>query len=269
MEKWIGKIKKLLALGGSANENEAAAAMAKASALMAQYQLSLADIELSTGENADAVGEHDVDMSTSAGVSSAHWLRTLAQSCATMFDCRLVLYRGRASKARLVFIGYPQDSAAAQLLYEYLLDSWRKGVAVDMQPAKRDHDKNAREYNTSTVGTNPFERCTMQPWRAGDTRRFRSSHGRGYANRVHARVVDLVRARNMSVRNASATAGALVVTRQQSVSTWLKEHGFRSRTSATRPVSSGAGYRAGAKAGDSVDLGGASSKVSGAPLRLR
>lgn len=119
----IEKINKLLALATSTNEHESTAAAAKASELLTQYNLSLADLGTDTDQN---VNENEVDC-TPRYVS---WKMILLTGIAEANGCQAIRYQ---YTGKMSLVGYQTSIIVCQHLYEYLSTSiehrarYRKG----------------------------------------------------------------------------------------------------------------------------------------------
>lgn len=109
-EKIIEKIKKVLELSkNNPSENEAQAAALKAQELMAQYHISLADVE----DIQDI--ENIVEERVAVGAGKK-WKYSLAGAIARNFRCRYFFY----GKTSVVFYGYETDAKIAAQTFEYL-----------------------------------------------------------------------------------------------------------------------------------------------------
>ena len=108
------RIRKLLALADSPNENEAAAAAEKAQALMLRYGIELAAIAASSGERL-AVDEHVVDGKVDP------WRRMLAAAVAHSAGARVVWTPdGGRSQGKIFFYGPAGAVGGIVELYRYL-----------------------------------------------------------------------------------------------------------------------------------------------------
>jgi hypothetical protein len=119
----ILKIKKLLALAGSPNPNEAAAAMQKAKELMSSYGISDGDIQLSD------VNEFEIKCATNA---PPQWEINLILIAAKYFNA-IVYHHKRASngkwRSHWVFAGIGSASEIAAYAYTVLLRQIRRDRA--------------------------------------------------------------------------------------------------------------------------------------------
>jgi hypothetical protein len=124
-EKAIDRVRKLLALAGSANENEAMAANDKAQQIMAELNLSMADVtdKVEDGIIEDASLESD----------SRPWRRTIGTHVALLYFCDYVYgYKKYMTSARAcgyirrdqhIFFGAPHNVAVAQMMFMYFCDT--------------------------------------------------------------------------------------------------------------------------------------------------
>ena len=109
-EKIIEKIKKVLELSkNNPSENEAQAAVLKAQELMAQYHISLAEVE--DVQDIDEIVEERVIVG-----GGKKWKYSLAGAIAKNFRCRHFYY----GNSTVVFYGYETDAKIAAQTFEYL-----------------------------------------------------------------------------------------------------------------------------------------------------
>jgi len=127
-EKVLDKIRKLLALSHSPNENEAAAAAAKAHALLAEYNLSMSDLDVKAQADEDKF-VIDRDMTT----DSVPWRRRIAQAVARLYFCHyffahhyettLARRNGYIRHDIHSFVGARHNVDVAKLMFKYLSDT--------------------------------------------------------------------------------------------------------------------------------------------------
>jgi hypothetical protein len=118
-KRLMERVRKLLALSESPNENEAAFAAAKAKELLERYNLSISDLEV------DDIVEKGYD---TGRVRMATWLLNLAASVARGFDCDIYYTRGGGKRvgtdasatSRITFVGTDMDTEVAEYVFEYL-----------------------------------------------------------------------------------------------------------------------------------------------------
>lgn len=134
-ERMIDKIRKLLALASSPNENEAAAANEKAQALLLEYNLSMSDVETTE----DEVGDEPVTADVNGVTSAEPWRRPLANAIAQMYFCKYV-YWTQNGKDTHTFIGTKVNAEVTKLMFDYLHETVnrlaRKG-ALTVPPNER------------------------------------------------------------------------------------------------------------------------------------
>lgn len=123
----LKKIKKCLALAGSSNEHEAAAAMRQAQALMKKHGLSESSVQLSD------IGEHGVKAS---GKTKMHaWEAHLATAICDAFGLQSAfrhgqwMFTGSQSRAEILFFGPQTRIEVAAYCYECLTRQMRKALA--------------------------------------------------------------------------------------------------------------------------------------------
>jgi len=134
-DKVLDRIRKLIALAGSSNEHEAALAMSHAQALLAEHNLTLADITA----KADDGFIIDKDIVT----SSYPWRRQLANAVATLYFCRYFYQPVKVKKTMYdvhCFTGEKHNIAVAKMMFDYLhhtVDRLAKEGARKVPPKQR------------------------------------------------------------------------------------------------------------------------------------
>lgn len=236
-DKIIERIKKLLRLSESPNENEAKAALDKANALMEEYQLSISvqDAKESLDE------KHEWHFYEVQGLRMKyHYVVTLGWAAALLFDGGIVNNR-RLHGTRFWFVSKPSDLPAMKAMFEYLWESWQSIVEKDLRVAKKDIWDN--------------HRGTFSP---KDTMKFKQGHGVAFANMVWRRCKELAEERKIKVK-ATPVGNDLVVYNEASLEEAMKET-VKYRTKVR--TGNMAGYMSGTEAGKSIPLGGAIDKAS-------
>lgn len=119
--KIIDRIKKLLSLGKSSNEHEAALASTRARELLTEYNIELSEVILDSKEKEFLeVEESEIE------VKRGRWYSFLAGDVAHLFDCRyfrMSSYRRnpyKKSPYRIVFIGTKVDVEIATYTFTFL-----------------------------------------------------------------------------------------------------------------------------------------------------
>jgi hypothetical protein len=143
--KIADKIRKLLALGSSPNENEAAAAVAKAQQLMFSYNIALEDLVVKT---ASEIGERRTDINL-----LVTWQNRVIVTVASTSLCRVYIvvtsrmigghYTAKKDK-RVVLVGRDHDTELAELIISWLFgelnrlsNSYANSLKGALSPAER------------------------------------------------------------------------------------------------------------------------------------
>lgn len=117
----VTKVRKLLSLANSANENEAALAAARAAEIMERYRLDAAMV--AEAEQREIEAEEPFAMNVDKAGERGHartptWYWALAWGCAKANRCK-PHHTYRAGKYAVAFVGRPSDAGAAR----YMLDA--------------------------------------------------------------------------------------------------------------------------------------------------
>jgi hypothetical protein len=156
-QKIIDKIKKLLKLGESSNQHEAASAMARAASLMDKYKIEQAILtEEEEGEEKEAISEEECILYGINKRRRSHWRRELANAIAKANGC-YVFYRG----AQVITLGRPSDKATMVYMFKFCEaeidrlakaqcvqgehNSFRLGAARGVRDAIHEEQKEQRE----------------------------------------------------------------------------------------------------------------------------
>lgn len=110
----IVKIKKLLALSKSSNENESQNAMIKAQKLLIKHKLSLQEVERYSKENIKIE-----NLKTEQKFRGKSWKSNLARVIADNFGCFLYYNTGNYKVHRVCFYGKQEDIIIANIMFEY------------------------------------------------------------------------------------------------------------------------------------------------------
>lgn len=113
--KLIEKIKKLLALSESSNENEAKIAMLKAQELLAKYKLSMKEIKEYKINNTSIKNKI-----SNVSFRQGKWKAELGDIIAENFGCYWYLMKG--SSKTIVFFGKEEDTLVCNIVLEYAVD---------------------------------------------------------------------------------------------------------------------------------------------------
>ena len=148
----IDRIKKLLALAkGNTNAAEATAAALKAQKLIADHDVSKADLY---GDEPDEIAE----VTNGNDINGQPWGKRLASAIADNFRCRLyyrtstrTTWSGRDRKVgeHIVFIGYETDAEAAKVTFDRLYEIGKRLADAECRKARN-------EYGTARGVRNSF-----------------------------------------------------------------------------------------------------------------
>lgn len=134
-EKIIDKIRKLLALSASPNENEAALAAEKAQAMLAEYNLHISEVEAFGGQKLDKFV-----MDSELQTKSRPWQRTVCHGVAQMYFCSY-FYSGqyKATGTKYVkmdahtFVGTEANVVIARMMSDYLIKTVQRLAVQGMK----------------------------------------------------------------------------------------------------------------------------------------
>ena len=213
----LRRIEKLLALSGSPEAAEAAAAAAKAQDLLFRYNLRLED--LASGRPAlDARGIGESVFGETDSVA-AHWQLRLATAVAKTSLCSPISQRSRRlgpdkrlqDYERLIFVGRPVDIELARLTLNYLSDAVLRLVDQYMPTAQREIEL-ARE-RLAAMGHHDWQIRQHTGTLAG----ARAAYIEGVVSAIAERLYQGFEAR----RNAGESSTALVVHREADLDDYL------------------------------------------------
>ena len=119
--KLVERIKKLLALSQSSNENEAHLAILKAQMLLAKHKLTMKEV------NEFKINNSSVKEKVSGiTFTKAKWKAHLAQIIADNFGCYIYFKTYRSNK--IVFLGREEDALICNIVLEYAIDCINSNV---------------------------------------------------------------------------------------------------------------------------------------------
>ena len=230
-KKIADRIRKLLALSHSSNQNEAATAAARAAELMAEHRIHAAMLDETEHEPVEARS-----LDTAGRVVT--WKGALARGIAHSFGCRTYWSRDFFDikvRTHIMVVGRDGDVDAVRYTYLYLCneidrlaaDGWRELPEI-------------------------YARCdTPRRWKNA----FRVGAATAIARRlVEARDQSFARARAPSTATDAKLAALVRIERDEAeVDAFMAT--LRLRRASARRVSSASGLSAGSTAGRSVDIG--------------
>lgn len=124
-EKVIARVRKLLALAGNnPNEHEAASAAERAQAILAEYNLSLSEVQAAEGQ------ENRFEFDATARTDSRPWRRQLAMMIAQLYFCKYFFTFVKVSTSKRKngyirhdvhnFVGAKHNLMVARMIFDYL-----------------------------------------------------------------------------------------------------------------------------------------------------
>ena len=198
-EKFLDRLRKVLALTTSPEEGEAQAAAEMLQRLLTEHNLSMADLEAKGGKK-HGVREQGHDL----GKAAFTWKLDLAEAIADHYFCHAVVDRSAKS---VVFIGRPDNVESLQMLYAWVIDQIKR-IASDER-------KQHQQGNGQHV----------------DPLRWQVNFGLGAVERLRERLVGLRQEREAAAARHQPEAEstmALVVSRSSEVSDYLEaQYGYR------------------------------------------
>ncbi len=216
----VERIKKLLALATSSNENESTAAAEKASLLLAQYNLSLADL----GPNHHEEIDEDSVETTSKFVT---WKMMLLSGIADANGCSAMrnTYNGN-----MFLVGTSTNLIVCKHLYEYLSSAIEKRAKY-----RKGNGRGLAYLNAFRVGcaTRLRQRLLEQK---------QEMEKSGIAGSGDAAATPAIVVRSMFEKN------------QQAIADYLEGRGVKIRMRTDSQVSSAAGFYSGYEVGDKISL---------------
>ncbi len=195
-EKLVDKLRKVMALMDSPNENEAQAAAATLARLLETHNMEVADLEAAGQEVAEVEAGGDQDISNNPqNDPTVAWKVLLAECVAEHFYCYAdVPYDG----ARVRFIGRRENLDSLELLYEWFIKQIKR-------LAKQDRRRHLDETGEDIPGI-----------------RWQMSFAEGAIERLGERLHD------ERERHATAGSTSLVVSRTRDISDWMEaDRGWR------------------------------------------
>ncbi|MCC3448196.1 MAG: DUF2786 domain-containing protein [Microcoleus sp. PH2017_39_LGB_O_B] len=216
----VEKIKKLLALATSSNENESTAAAAKASVLLAQYNLSLADLGPNHQEEIDQSGVE----TTSKFVT---WKMILFSGIAEANGCTGMRNNYSGS---MFLVGSSTNLIVCKHLYEYLSSAIEKRAKY-----RKGSGRGLAYLNAFRVGcaTRLRQRLLEQK---------REMEESGIPGSVDTAATPAIVVRSMFEKN------------EQAIADYLESQGVKVKTRAGAQISSEVGFNSGYEVGDKISL---------------
>ena len=246
--KHLDRIKKLLALSKSSNQNEAELAAARAAELMARHQINEAEL----GEfDADDLNINEWALDEARQIT--YWQGYAAQAAAHAFGGRMYANGDRVpdgkggyrKRVRLMFVGREKDRDAAAYLYQYFVREIRRLADEAWTQRNKEDDLLNVMIGAPTVSV----------------RSWKDSFRKGAAIRIQERIDE---ERRKAKGESQSTALVKVEEYEQKAEDFLNQTENLTRKSAT--MSSAQAFAAGRAAGDTVNtVGGGRGLAAPAP----
>lgn len=214
--KIVERIRKLLALSKSDNQHEAELALIKANELMEEHQIKMADTFDPKAKS--------IIIEQLVNSKRAKWVASLALSCASLFDCKLLVNSSDATK--LTFVGTHENIQNSIMTFEFLIKAWETIANNDFETYRRIHNVHGKS--------------------------FKSSHGSGYSFAIGSRCSKLIEERKKKVFSHS-NGTALIVANEQAMTEHLSKYTKSAKIQYNN--SSVEGFISGYDAGNKVNLG--------------
>ena len=230
------KIQKLMSLGSSPNEHEAARALEMANALLLKYNLEMDEIEKQGAPIADPIVNEQYELGTHA----FQWKILLANAIAQHNFCRLLVgHRNR----HLYFVGRKTNVDATRDMFTWvtmqLLTLCQKDSANRPTEQRWTYDRQLGDYCYKTVKMDGLRWQTS--WCMGAT----------------VRIAERLRGQREEQKKEHAGTCAIVLRHDQENQDYLDEHygkNLKNKKVMARTNYSSVAYRAGSEAGDRVQL---------------
>jgi len=252
-EKILDKIKKLLKLANSDNEHEAAAAAARATKLMLEYEIEEAMLADDDSGLKEAVEEQALDETG----NRVPWKLTLVSGLTRAFDCdclyswNIQWVKGKKKRVTVYkIIGQPSKLATVRYMYQYL-------VGEINRLADKAYGEEARERQASGIEAPP-----ARGWKNG----FRY----GAATMIHQRLAEQRSETRREAQDAGKTQALVRINESALAVQSFKQQKYpRLGSAPAAVVSSRSGFSAGRAAGKSVSLGGGGPRLGAGAKRLK
>lgn len=237
-EKIIDRIKKLLSLANSANENEAALAAALAAELMLKHEIAEARLVEDGGELLEDVNAETIDHTASC----VAWKGLIANGLAESLGCKMYYGRARVDGKRVrsyVIVGQESKRSAIKYMYQYLVAELDRlsGPAYRMEVLE----------------------CKHSDVPPPSARSWKNAFRLGAATTIHGRLTEQRKKTHKAAKAAGESQALIVVARaEEAVAAYMKKNIGKIHPGKLASYSSGSGFGAGRSAGRDVGLGSGS-----------
>lgn len=245
-EKIIDRIKKLLSLSKSDNENEAAQAAAQAAELILKHEIEEAKLADDSGDGGVLEDVEQESIDTTRQI--VHWKGMLASGLARSMGCRMYYgnrYDSGKRQRTYMVVGQPSKVATIRYMYSYLCSDIER--LVDFA------------YREEVL------ECRKSEVEAPSARSWKNAFRLGAATTIYNRLVEQRQETHKAAAKVEAdcTALAVVKTAEEAVEVFVSSRVGKLRKGQGAQHSSGSGYGAGSRAGKNVGLGGGAALGAG------
>lgn len=239
-DKIMDKIKKLQALSGSPNENEAAVALQKMMEFMNKHGIS--EAMLDELDNNTVKIETDNWDKTRRGKSKGvkGWEITLASSISKLFECRILINTKRSYDTNyqrkhtgLIFYGTPEDIIVSKEMFLWVRDMLNDMAIKESKPLKTESDMYGGDFNSIS---------------------FKNSFFVGATARIRSRVYDILKERKARYKDVSNTTAIMVIDRKLALVNEALNKDSGGTVNAKMSASDMKGRLLGAQAGNNINL---------------
>jgi hypothetical protein len=186
----VEKLRAVLAMTHSKNENESALAMARLQELMTAHNLTIADLEQRGAKGKPQIEKKQFDL----GKAAFKWKLDLASVIADHYFCVPLVDRGAKT---VQFLGRPENVESLNMLYGWVIEQI-KAISAD---ERKKHIAESGEHV--------------------DPLRWQVNFGLGVVQRLYTRLDELAKQR-------STTVTSLVLAHKSEISDWMEENlGYR------------------------------------------
>jgi Protein of unknown function (DUF2786) len=239
-DKIVAKIKKLLSLGNSSNENEAALALERARQLLIKHKLEIQDLKLDAPELEEDITEHQRDSKLSKE-EMKNWTAALLSQVMKSCFCRVYFTRVSDDPyGKINLVGKPSDLDVAKEMFHFIyhqvyhLSRTFSNIKIDESLLSDAH--------------NAFVAAPIRGTRT--TEKMRSDFRAGCGRRVRERLWEITRQQNQ----ADTKTTALVIQEDAKLKHYMASLNLGTIRGSSTARQDSTAYRRGMTAGNSVRL---------------
>jgi Protein of unknown function (DUF2786) len=239
-EKVVQKIKKLLSLGNSSNENEAALALERARQLLLKHKLEIQDLKLDAPELEEDITEHQRD--NKANVEEMkNWAASLLSQVMKSSFCRVYFTSLPGNPyAKIHLVGKPSDLEIAKEMFHF--------IYRQVYNLSRTFSNTSIDESILSDANNAFVAAPIRGTRT--TEKMRADFRAGCGRRVRERLWEITRQQN----HANTQTTALVVQEDKKLSEYMSSLRLGSIRGGSTARQASTAYQRGTIAGNTVRL---------------